>query len=141
MATCSNFPTWVSSIRQKRNERGKLLKRFLGSGDWRSGSGRVSLSILLVLGTGIGLSSISSWSNAGAAATTIGAAAIVWLVISQIIASLIGGYLAGRLRTKWVGIHTDEVYFRDTVHGFLVWGVGVLIYGCPSNIGGRLHGR
>jgi hypothetical protein len=34
-----------------------------------------------------------------------------------------GGYLAGRLRTKWQGIHTDEVYFRDTAHGFLAWAV------------------
>ena len=37
-----------------------------------------------------------------------------------------GGYLAGRLRTKWAGVHTDEVYFRDTVHGFLAWGVATL---------------
>ena len=68
--------------------------------------------ILLALGTGIGLSSVSAWSNAGASAATIGGAAIVWLIVSQIIASAMGGYLAGRLRTKWVNIHTDEVYFR-----------------------------
>jgi hypothetical protein len=83
--------------------------------------------ILLALGTGIGLSSISPWSNAGASASTIGTAAIGWLIVSQIIASAMGGYLAGRLRTKWVSIHTDEVYFRDTAHGFLVWAVGLVI--------------
>lgn len=38
-----------------------------------------------------------------------------------------GGYLAGRLRTKWAHIHTDEVYFRDTAHGFLVWAVGLVL--------------
>ena len=38
-----------------------------------------------------------------------------------------GGYLAGRLRTKWVDVHTDEVYFRDTAHGFLAWAVGLVI--------------
>jgi hypothetical protein len=83
--------------------------------------------ILLTLGTGIGLSSVSPWSNAGASASTIGRTAIIWLVVSEIIASAMGGYLAGRLRTKWVNIHTDEVYFRDTAHGFLVWAVGLVI--------------
>lgn len=68
--------------------------------------------ILLALGTGLGLSSISVWSNTGASATTIGAAAIIWLIAMEIISSSLGGYLAGRLRTKWATIHTDEVYFR-----------------------------
>src|SRR5450755_1852690 len=83
--------------------------------------------ILLALGTGLGLSSVSPWSNVGASASTINKAAIVWLIIIQIIASAMGGYLAGRLRTKWARVHTDEVYFRDTAHGFLVWAVGLVI--------------
>src|ERR1039458_7533909 len=83
--------------------------------------------ILLALGTGIGFSTLSPWSNTGASTTTIGAGAIVWLVLMQIIASSMGGYLAGRLRTKWVNVHTHEVYFRDTAHGFLVWAVGLVI--------------
>ena len=86
----------------------------------------LSLS-LLALGTGIGLSSVSPWSNVGASASAIGIGAIVWLIVTQIIAATMGGYLAGRLRTKWVNIHTDEVYFRDTAHGFLVWAVGLVI--------------
>jgi hypothetical protein len=83
--------------------------------------------ILLALGTGMGLSSVSPWSNTGASASTIGRGGIVWLIIIQIIASGLGGYLAGRLRTKWATIHTDEVYFRDTAHGFLVWAVGLVV--------------
>src|ERR1700730_16961716 len=83
--------------------------------------------ILLALGTGLGLSSVSPWSNVGASASTINKAAIIWLIIIQIIASAMGGYLAGRLRTKWATIQTDEVYFRDTAHGFLVWAVGLVI--------------
>ncbi|HJU12630.1 MAG TPA: hypothetical protein VJ728_17225 [Candidatus Binataceae bacterium] len=83
--------------------------------------------ILLVLGVGIGLSSVSPWSNIGASASGIGAAAIIWMIVVQFIASSMGGYLAGRLRTKWASIHTDEVYFRDTAHGFLVWSVGLVI--------------
>jgi hypothetical protein len=86
----------------------------------------LSLS-LLALGTGIGLSSVSPWSNVGASASAIGIGAIVWLIVTQIIAATMGGYLAGRLRTRWVNIHTDEVYFRDTAHGFLVWAVGLVI--------------
>ena len=82
---------------------------------------------LVALGAGLGLSSVSPWSNAGASATTIGVATIVWLILMQLVASATGGYLAGRLRTKWVDVHTDEVFFRDTAHGFLAWAVGVVI--------------
>jgi hypothetical protein len=83
--------------------------------------------ILLTLGTGLGFSSVSPWSNMGASATTVKAGAIIWLIFTQIVAFAMGGYLAGRLRTKWVDIHTDEVYFRDTAHGLLVWAVGVVL--------------
>lgn len=75
----------------------------------------------------MGLSAISPWSNMGSSASRIGAGAIIWLIFVEIAASAMGGYLAGRLRTKWVNLHTDEVYFRDTAHGFLVWAVGIVI--------------
>jgi hypothetical protein len=83
--------------------------------------------IMLALGSGIGLSSVSPWSNTGASATAIGRGAITWLILMEIISSAMGGYIAGRLRTKWVNIHTDEVFFRDTAHGFLVWAVAVVL--------------
>jgi hypothetical protein len=83
--------------------------------------------ILLSLGTGLGFSVVSPWSNNGPSAATIGSGAIVWLILTQIVASALGGYLGGRLRTKWAGVHTDEVYFRDTAHGLLVWAVGMVI--------------
>jgi len=82
---------------------------------------------LLALGTGIGMSSVSPWANSGASSANVGAGAIVWFVLMQLIAFSIGGYLAGRLRTKWVNVHTHEVYFRDTAHGFLVWAVGTVL--------------
>jgi hypothetical protein len=82
---------------------------------------------LLALGTGIGLSAVSPWANTGASASAIGWTAIVWVVLIQLIASSMGGYLAGRLRTKWVNVHTHEVFFRDTAHGFLVWAVALVI--------------
>src|ERR1035437_8695710 len=83
--------------------------------------------ILLALCSRIVLSPYSPWSNVGASYSTINKAAILWLIIIQIIASAMGGYLAGRLRTKWATIHTDEGNFRDTAHEFLGWR-GVLIF-------------
>lgn len=91
-------------------------------------AGAASLSlILLVLGTGLGMSSVSPWTHQGVSAGAIGVATILWLSFTQIAASGMGGYLAGRLRTKWAGVHTDEVYFRDTAHGFLAWSVATLL--------------
>ena len=83
--------------------------------------------ILLALGTGLGFASVSVWSGVGASASTIGTAAILWFILIQIMSASMGGYLAGRLRTKWTGIHTDEVYFRDTAHGFLAWSVALVL--------------
>jgi hypothetical protein len=82
---------------------------------------------LLALGTGVGLSSISPWANSGASGSAVGWTAVIWLVLMELIASSMGGYLAGRLRTRWVNVHTHEVYFRDTAHGFLVWAVGLVL--------------
>ena len=82
--------------------------------------------ILLILGVGLGLSSVSPWAREGVDAVTFGVSTIVWLTLTQLLASAMGGYLAGRLRTKWTELHTDEIYFRDTAHGFLAWAVSAL---------------
>ena len=82
--------------------------------------------ILLVLGVGLGLSSVSPWAQTGASARTFGISTILWVTFTQLVASAMGGYLAGRLRTKWASVHSDEVYFRDTAHGFLAWAVASL---------------
>ncbi|MDB5581263.1 MAG: hypothetical protein JWR80_6439 [Bradyrhizobium sp.] len=83
--------------------------------------------ILLAFGAGLGLTSVSPWSDSGVSAKTVGIATVIWLVVMQVVSSSMGGYVAGRLRTKWVDVHSDEVYFRDTAHGFLVWAVGLVI--------------
>jgi hypothetical protein len=82
---------------------------------------------LAALGAGIGLGSVSPWSSNNPSVTTFGILAAAWFIAIQLFASGIGGYLAGRLRTRWVRVHTDEVYFRDTAHGLLVWAVGAVI--------------
>src|SRR5450830_2112084 len=91
------------------------------------GAATAALSlILLMLGTGLGLSSVSPWAHYGTSAVTFGVSTILWVTLTQLLACAMGGYLAGRLRTKWVAVDTDEVYFRDTAHGFLAWAVASL---------------
>ena len=90
-----------------------------------AGAAALSL-ILLILGTGLGLSSVSPWAQDGISASTFGISTILWVIFTQLAAAGLGGYLAGRLRTKWIAVHTDEVYFRDTAHGFLAWAVATL---------------
>ena len=83
--------------------------------------------VLVVLGTGLGLASISPWPNSGASAAGFGATAAIWLIVVQWLSSGMGGYITGRMRTKWVDTHTHEVFFRDTAHGFLSWALATLI--------------
>jgi hypothetical protein len=82
---------------------------------------------LVELVAGLGLVMVSPWSNQGASASTLSIGGGIGLVLMAVMASALGGYIAGRLRTRWVGLHTDETYFRDTAHGFLAWAVGTII--------------
>ncbi|BDT65969.1 hypothetical protein os1_01200 [Comamonadaceae bacterium OS-1] len=106
-----------------------------------AGAAALSL-ILLILGVGLGLSSVSPWSGQGATASTFGISTIVWLAFTQLAAAGLGGYLAGRLRMRWAAVHTDEVYFRDTAHGFLAWALATLVTAAmlTSAIGGIVNG-
>ncbi|WP_326539299.1 hypothetical protein [Pseudorhodoferax sp.] len=91
------------------------------------GAAAAALSlILLILGAGLGLTSLSPYGGSGASAMALGLSAIVWVMVTQALASGMGGYIAGRLRTRWAGVQGDEVFFRDTAHGFLAWAVATL---------------
>lgn len=83
--------------------------------------------ILLLVGSGLGLTMVSPWANASASAATVGVTAAIWLIVVQWLSAGIGGYLTGRLRTKWTGVHTYEVFFRDTAHGFLSWALATIV--------------
>jgi hypothetical protein len=98
--------------------------------------------ILVVLGVGLGLSVASPWTATRDTVASAGAAALAWLAFTQIAASSFGGYLAGRLRLRWVNVHRDEVWFRDTAHGLLAWAVASLVTAAflGSAIGGVLAG-
>lgn len=87
-----------------------------------------ALTLLLVaFGAGMGFSAVSPWSDSGVSGSTFSIATGIYLVLISIMSSAVGGYIAGRLRSKWTGVHTDEVFFRDTAHGFLAWAFATLI--------------
>lgn len=102
--------------------------------------------ILLALASGLGLASVSPWPNSGVSLTTFSVTTAIGLIVVQWLASGLGGYVTGRLRTKWVGTHTHEVFFRDTAHGFIMWALSTVLVATllasatASLIGAGAHG-
>src|ERR1700733_12869939 len=102
--------------------------------------------VLLSLGTGLGLAAVSPWGNSGVSTTTFKIGTGLYFIVMAMISSAIGGYLAGRLRTKWTGVHSTEVLFRDTAHGFLAWAaasvLGAILLASPASslVGNALGG-
>jgi hypothetical protein len=101
--------------------------------------------VLTSLGAGLGLTAISAWPNSGASATAFTISAGIGLIVVQWLSSAFGGFITGRLRTKWAGVHTHEVFFRDTAHGFLSWalttivGTALLAAATTSIVGGGVR--
>src|SRR6202790_5335953 len=102
--------------------------------------------VLLALGSGLGFSEISPWPGRGVTATTFAITTAIWLIVMQWVSSALGGYITGRLRTRWVGTHTHEVFFRDTAHGLLMWAVATVLVAATlasslssAIIGGGVH--
>jgi hypothetical protein len=90
--------------------------------------GAAALALLLIaFGAGLGLSAVSPWSDSGVSTSTFKTGTGIYLVIVAVMSSAVGGYLAARLRSKWVGVHTHEVFFRDTAHGFIAWAFATLL--------------
>src|ERR1700741_4340595 len=81
--------------------------------------------VLLTFGTAIGLSATSPWPNSGLPARVIASLAIFWIMAQHIATFMAGGYVAGRMRSRWREAGQDEVDFRDGLHGGLVWAVGI----------------
>jgi hypothetical protein len=98
--------------------------------------GAIAVSIILfTAGSGFGLSTVEPWSFANRAPETFAVGAAIWLVVMQWLSAALGGYLAGRLRAKWIGRRTDEVLFRDTAHGFLAWALATVIVAALFSLG------
>jgi hypothetical protein len=104
--------------------------------------------VLLTFGAAIGLSATSPWPNAGASTKVIASIAVFWAIAQQIGAYMAGGYVAGRMRSRW---HETghEAEFRDGLHGGLVWAVGVVLSaalflsaaGSAATTGAHIAGR
>jgi hypothetical protein len=103
--------------------------------------------LLLALGAGLGFASISPWSDKGVSASTFTIAGVIWVIVTQWISALLGGYITGRLRHRWLATHTHEVFFRDTAHGLVTWAVATLAVaavatGALTSFGGSsMHAR
>jgi hypothetical protein len=92
--------------------------------------GVASLAVTLVLlafGIGVGFSVVSPWADQGVSSTTFHVGAGIYLIVVAMLSSTVGGYIAGRLRNRWAGVHHDEVYFRDTAHGFMAWALATVV--------------
>jgi hypothetical protein len=82
--------------------------------------------VLLTFGAAIGLSATSPWPTSGLSVKVIATLAVFWALAQQIGSLMGGGYVAGRMRSRWHEAG-DETEFRDGLHGGLVWAVAVLI--------------
>ncbi len=83
--------------------------------------------ILFALGSGLGFAAASPWPGSAPTAASFAIGTGIWLIVTQWLSSAFGGYIAGRLRTRWIGVHSKEVVFRDTAHGLLAWAVSTII--------------
>jgi hypothetical protein len=90
--------------------------------------------LLIALGGGVGLASLSPWAHTGASVTTFTAMTAIGLIVVQWVSAGVGGYIAGRLRTRWISLHTHEVFFRDTAHGFITWATATLLVSAAAAV-------
>lgn len=126
-----NYTKYPADYAQAGNDPALLVHQYEGVVSWGAvfagGVGAAAFAlILLTLGTGLGLTSISPWSSAASNAKAFGFAAVLWVCVTSILTAGLGGYLAGRLRRRWLAVDADEMHFRDTAHGFLSWAVATL---------------
>jgi hypothetical protein len=82
--------------------------------------------VLFALGSGLGFAAVSPWPRSGISGMSLAVTAAIWLIVTQWLSAAVGGYIAGRLRTRWIGTHTHEVFFRDTAHGLITWAVATI---------------
>ena len=83
--------------------------------------------VLLTFGSAIGLASVSPWTSTSGSVTAVTIGAGFWLLLVNVWAFALGGYLAARMRHRRVGATENEVNFRDGTHGLLVWSTAVVL--------------
>jgi hypothetical protein len=91
--------------------------------------GLVAAAVFFVLisfavAIGLAVSSVSpTWRDASVGLVVLSGA---WVVLTAVGSFALGGYIVGRMRSTWRA-NTDEVHFRDGIHGLLVWSIAVII--------------
>jgi hypothetical protein len=83
--------------------------------------------LLFALAAGLDLAVMFRAAARGAPPPSLTVTAGVALIVTQWVSACLGGYITGRLRTRWVGTHTHEVFFRDTAHGFITWCMATIL--------------
>jgi hypothetical protein len=87
----------------------------------------VAISLVLVnFGAAIGLSVPHEYHAEGKNAWVGIIAVGLWGIWVQVLASMAGGYLAGRMRRPVAGSQDHEREIRDGAHGLLVWATGTI---------------
>jgi len=81
--------------------------------------------ILLQFGQAVGLSIPERFDDSYTAAKVL--AIGIWLLWVQLMASMSGGYVAGRLRAPWANASASESEIRDGMHGLLVWATSTVL--------------
>lgn len=91
--------------------------------------------VLLQFGNALGFSITTHYD----ASYTPGKVLVIglWLLWVQLMASMSGGYLAGRMRSGWMD-NSHEGEIRDGAHGLLVWASSSLVAAAAAAIGGVL---
>ncbi|MBE7217699.1 MAG: hypothetical protein INR64_04430, partial [Caulobacteraceae bacterium] len=80
-----------------------------------------------LLGAGFGFTLASPWLETRASLAGFSPISGAWALAAGAVGAALGGYVAGRLRGRWLGVHPDERHFRDTAHGLLVWALSTLV--------------
>ncbi|MDB5439477.1 MAG: hypothetical protein JWM33_1904 [Caulobacteraceae bacterium] len=83
--------------------------------------------VLISFGAGLGLSVAPSAGNWRSPTVMFSVLSGVWVLAATLGAMSAGGYVAGRMRSRWHVTHTHEVEFRDGVHGLVVWALAIAI--------------
>ena len=83
--------------------------------------------ILLTFGSAIGLSMTSAREGESASLFWIAIVGGLWILWVQLMASLAGGYLAGRMRRRVGDATEEESDLRDGANGLVMWGLATLV--------------
>jgi hypothetical protein len=83
--------------------------------------------VLTTFGAAVGLSAVSPWTSTRTTIAAVSYGAAFWLILVNIWAFGLGGYLSGRMRHRRGGSVASETEFRDGAHGAVVWAFAVTV--------------